>query len=68
MKREKRVRVWYDAEGDYLEVILDPDRPGYFRETENDQVMEKVDEEGNFLGFSILKVSSIRQTPFEVAL
>lgn len=68
MKGEKRVRVWYDAEGDYLEVILDLERPGYFRETANDQVMEKVDEQGNILGFSILKVSSIKQTPLEVAL
>lgn len=44
VKAEKRVRVWYDAEGDYLEVILDQETPGYFRETANDQVMEKVDE------------------------
>jgi hypothetical protein len=32
-----------------LEVIFDQ-KPGYFRETENDQVMEKVDDEGN-VGF-----------------
>lgn len=68
LKIEKRVRVWYDAEGDYLEVILDAQKPGYFRETANDQVMEKVDEQGNILGFSILKVSSIKRTPLEVAL
>jgi hypothetical protein len=37
-----RVKVWYDAKGDYLEVLFDQ-RPGYFRETTNDQVMEKVD-------------------------
>src|SRR5213593_2023278 len=49
------VRVWYDAKGDYLEVLFDQ-RPGYFRETTNDQVMEKVDAEGNVLGFSVLKV------------
>jgi uncharacterized protein YuzE len=65
---DRKVRVWYDAEGDYLEVILDADKPGFFRETANDQVMEKVDEQGNVLGFSILKVSSIKQTPLEVAL
>src|SRR4029453_9717084 len=46
-----RVKVWYDAKGDYLEVLFDQ-RPGYFRETTNDQVMEKVDAEGNVLGFS----------------
>ncbi|MFH0981437.1 MAG: hypothetical protein V2A79_07855 [Planctomycetota bacterium] len=36
------VKLWYDPEGDYLEVIFDQ-KEGYFRETENDQVMEKVD-------------------------
>jgi len=62
-----RVKVWYDTKGDYLEVLFDQ-RPGYFRETANDQVMEKVDAEGNVLGFSILKVSGIGEKPLEVAL
>ncbi len=48
---EKNVKIWFDAEGDYLEVVFDK-KPGYFRETPNDQVMEKVDEQGNNLGFS----------------
>ena len=64
---EKRVKVWYDPEGDYLEVIFEQ-KPGYFRETPNDHVMEKVDAEGNILGFSILKVSALEKRPFEVAL
>ena len=64
---ERKVRIWYDREGDYLEVIFDQ-RLGYFRETGNDQVMEKVDESGNILGFSILRVSALRNTPLEVAL
>src|SRR5437867_13244439 len=53
-----RVKVWYDAKGDYLEVLFDQ-RPGYFRETANEQVMAKVVAEGNVLGFSVLKVSGI---------
>jgi uncharacterized protein YuzE len=64
---EKRVRIWYDPEGDYLEVIFDQ-KPGYFKETANDQVMEKVDDEGNILGFSVLKVSALKAAPLEVAL
>lgn len=64
---EKRVKIWYDSEGDYLEVIFDQ-KPGYFRETANDQVMEKVDESGNILGFSVLKVSALKKAPLEVAL
>ncbi len=43
---ERKVKIWNDAEGDYLEVVFDQ-KPGYFRETTNDQVMEKVDEQGN---------------------
>ncbi len=62
-----RIRVWYDAEGDYLEVIFDQ-RKGIFRPTANDQVMEKVDAEGNILGFSVMKVSTIRSVPLEIAL
>lgn len=62
-----KVRIWYDPEGDYLEVMFDQ-RPGYFRETESDQVMEKVDSQGNILGFSVLKVSARRKAPLEVAL
>ena len=64
---EKRVMIWYDKKGDYLEVIFDQ-RAGYFRETANDQVMEKVDQQGNVLGFSVLKVSSLQKSPLELAL
>ena len=63
----RKLKIWYDPEGDYLEVIFDQ-RPGYFRETANDQVMEKVDEAGNILGFSVLRGSAVKQAPLEVAL
>ena len=64
---KKSVKLWHDPEGDYLEVILEQ-KEGYFRETENDQVMEKVDQHGNILGFSVLKVSKLGKKPPEVAL
>jgi len=41
---------------------------GYFRETGLDQVMEKVDMEGNVIGFSILNVSSLREKPVDIDL
>jgi uncharacterized protein YuzE len=64
----KEIRVWYDKEGDYLEVIFER-KEGYFRETENDAVMEKVDREGNIIGFSILKVSALKeQEPLSISL
>jgi uncharacterized protein YuzE len=64
---ERKLTVWYDPEGDYLEVIFDQ-RPGFFRETDNEQVMEKVDEAGNVLGFSVLRVSALGEKPLEISL
>jgi len=64
---EKRLKVWFDKEGDYLEVIFDQ-RPGYFRETSNPHVMGKVDEKDNVLGFSVMRVSALHDVPMEVAL
>lgn len=62
-----KIRVWYDAEGDFLEVIF-REKEGYFRETSSDQVMQKVDMEGNVIGFSILKVSSLKKKILDVDL
>jgi len=62
-----KVKVWYDAKGDYLEVIFKK-KKGYFRETASDQVMEKVDMEGNVIGFSILKVSSLKEKTLDIDL
>jgi len=62
------IKIRYDSEGDYLEVIFER-KAGYFRETENDAVMEKVDEEGNIIGFSILRVSALKERePISVGL
>jgi uncharacterized protein YuzE len=64
----EEIKVWYDQEGDYLEVIFER-KKGFFRETDNDAVMEKVDENGAILGFSILNVSALKgQQPLSVAL
>ena len=63
----KVVKLWYDPEADYLEVLFER-KAGYFRETASPQVMEKVDNHGNILGFSILRVSALKRKPLEVAL
>ena len=57
----KRVKIWFDAEADFLEVTFS-ETAGYLRETENDAIMERVDAEGNLLGFSILAVSQLAKT------
>ncbi|HLC15333.1 MAG TPA: DUF2283 domain-containing protein [Thermodesulfovibrionia bacterium] len=56
----KEITVWYDKEGDYLEVIFEK-KAGYFKETDNDAIMQKVDTYGNIIGFSILNVSSLKE-------
>jgi hypothetical protein len=64
----EKVKVWFDAEGDFLEVQF-RDCPGYMRETTHDALMERVDEHGQIVGFSILGVSRFRKEhPFEAEL
>ena len=53
-----KVKIWFDKEGDFLEVTF-AERAGYMRATAHDAVMERVDEGGNVIGFSILQVSQL---------
>lgn len=59
MREKKEIKVWYDREGDYLEVVFDDDALCTFRNTDNDAVMEMVDEGGKIVGFSIMAVSKL---------
>lgn len=52
----QRVKAWFDAEGDYLEVQFS-EAPGFMKGTNHEAVMERVDERGNVIGFSILGLS-----------
>lgn len=64
----EKVKVWFDAEGDFLEVQF-KDAPGFMRPTANDAVMERVDEQGHVLGFSVLGVSRFKKDrPLEAEL
>ena len=63
-----KVKLWFDPEGDYLEVTFS-DAPGYMRETESEAVMQRVDQQGRIIGFSILGVSRFRKDhPLEAEL
>jgi uncharacterized protein YuzE len=64
---EKEIKIWYDKEADFLEVIFEI-KTGYFKETENDAVMEKVNDKGNILGFSIQKVSELKNNPISLSI
>jgi hypothetical protein len=63
-----KVKLWFDAEADYLEVTFS-DAPGFMRETKSDALMQRVDEHGRLIGFSILGVSKFRKDhPLEAEL
>jgi hypothetical protein len=56
-----KVKVWFDAEADFLEVRFS-DAAGYEKTTTNDAVMERVDAQGHVIGFSILGVSRFKKS------
>jgi len=63
-----KVKLWFDAEADYLEVQFE-EGAGYMKKTDHDAVMERVDEQGNIIGFSIMGVSRFKkQNPLETNL
>ena len=63
-----KLKVWFDAEADFLEVRFS-DAAGYEKETNHDAVMERVDEHGHVVGFSIMGVSQFRkQNPLQADL
>jgi hypothetical protein len=63
----KPIIVWFDPEGDFLEVTFEV-KPGYSKEMENDQIMKRVDLDGNLIGFSITNVSQLGDKPGQVVL
>ena len=63
-----KVKVWCDAEADFLEVRFS-DAAGYEKETKHDAVMERVDAQARVIGFSILGVSRFKKgKPLETDL
>ncbi|MBM3924461.1 MAG: DUF2283 domain-containing protein [SAR202 cluster bacterium] len=64
---KKLIEVWYDSEGDFLEVVLERHQ-GYFQETEDDRVMKKIDSKGRLLDFSTLGMINIKGLPLKVTL
>jgi hypothetical protein len=58
------VKVWFDEEGDFLEVTF-AQRPGEFREV-GPGIYERVDAQGQVLGFAIFGFSSRARQPVAV--
>jgi len=55
-----KVKLWFDAEVDYLEVTFS-DAGGYMRPTKSDAVMQRVDEQGRVIGFSVFGLSRFQK-------
>jgi uncharacterized protein YuzE len=63
----KSVKIRFDREGDYLEVLFDS-CAGYMRETADDRVMARVDQDGNLIGFEVMGLSRINMRPINLEL
>ena len=65
---KRRVSVWYDAEGDMLEVLW-AFREGYFTSTDDDRILKRLDDEGEVIGFLIHDISTLKgPSPMELEL
>jgi len=64
---EESLRVWFDPEGDLLEVGSGKPKKGFFKDV-GDDIFVKVDKEGNVLGFAILNVTKRKKKTREVKL
>ncbi len=63
-----KIKVWFDAEADFLEVRFS-EAAGFAKETAHDAVMERVDAAGHVIGFSVLGVSQFKKgNPLEAEL
>jgi len=55
----EKVRIWFDAEADFLEVRFS-DAAGYQKQPNHDAVMERVDSTGAVIGFSVWGVTRFK--------
>ena len=56
----KKVSVWYDEEGDMLEVLW-AFREGYFTPTDDDRILKRLDDDGQVIGFLIHEMSTLKE-------
>jgi uncharacterized protein YuzE len=55
------IKIWYDPEADFLEVLFSAEA-GFMQETNNEFVMERVNEHGDILGFTVMQARHASQT------
>ena len=56
----RRVSVWYDDEGDMLEVLW-AFREGYFTPTDDGRILKRLNDDGEVIGFLIHEMSTLKQ-------
>ena len=64
-----KVSVWYDHEGDMLEVLW-AFREGYFTPTDDERILKRLDDDGEVIGFLVHEMSTLKQpgpVEFELA-
>jgi uncharacterized protein YuzE len=59
------LKIWYDPEGDYLEVNF-ARKPGILQATPVPNMLVKVDEDGQIIGFAVLNISEAAEAPLEI--
>ncbi len=63
---EEKMNIWFDKEGDYLEITLGKPRKGYFKPIGNEDAWERIDSKtGKVIGFAILNFSKMFNKPQE---
>ena len=64
----RKVSVWYDEEGDMLEVLW-AFREGYFTPTDDERILKRLDDDGEIIGFLIHEISTLKHpSPVEFEL
>lgn len=60
------ISLWYDKEGDFFEITFKGTK-GYFQEIADD-IYERVDEQGNILGYAVFNMSQHERQALEIPL
>lgn len=64
---QEALRVWFDPEGDVLEVGFAKPRKGFFKDA-GDDIFVRVEESGSISGFAVLNVTKRAQKVRETEL
>ena len=64
---EKKLRVYFDSEGDFLEVAYAQDEVGYFKDA-GDDLFLRINRRGEVMGFALFNASKRRGKTVETEL